>query len=102
MNGRIANSAVKRCVIACSAASDRFGASRPRRATYSESGQTTQPARPSSRARLEFERLEPLLREATEAAGVEVGAGPRQVVGGLLDGPRVDQVLEGFGHGAGD
>jgi hypothetical protein len=101
MNGRIANSAVKRCVIACSAASDRFGASRPRRATYSRQRRLEGGADVSG-ARLEFERLEPLLREATEAAGVEVGAGPRQVVGGLLDGPRVDQVLEGFGHGAGD
>jgi hypothetical protein len=52
--------------------------------------------------RLELERLEPLGREATEAPGVEVGAGPREMAGGRLDGAGVDQVLEGFGHGAGD
>jgi len=44
MKGRMANSAVKRWVIACSSCSARTGCCRPRRATYSPTAHSTQPS----------------------------------------------------------
>ncbi len=144
MNGRIAHSAVKRCVIACSVCSARAGVARPRRATNSASGHSGQPARPASllrcaavcaevvarrgrreagldhvgggaevgrqrglqcggdvqRARLQFERVEPVQRQALEARVIEARPGPTQVARRFAHALRVDQELERLSQGA--